>query len=47
MEGQGQEVGVGPAGGQGEEGAVPGSARSSETWVPLEWTVFSQGVGLG
>lgn len=38
---------MGPVGGQEEEGAVPGSARSSEMWVPLEWTVSSQGVGLG
>lgn len=32
---------------QGEEGAVPGSARSSEMWVPLRWTVSFQEVGLG
>lgn len=30
-----------------EEGAAPGLVRSSEMWVPLRWTVSSQGVGLG
>lgn len=38
---------MGPVEEQGEEGAVPGSVRSSEMWVPLGWTVSSQGVGLG
>lgn len=37
--------GTGLVEGQEEEGAAPGSVRSSETWVPLEWTVSSQGVG--
>lgn len=46
MERQGQEVGVGLAEEQGEEGAVPGSERSSEMWVPLGWIVSFQGVGL-
>lgn len=32
---------------QEEEGAVPGSVRSSEMWVPLEWTVSFQEAGLG
>lgn len=33
--------------GRGEEEAAPGLMRSSETWVPLRWTVSSQGAGLG
>lgn len=47
MDSQVQEVGVGLAEEPGEEGAVPGSVRSSEMWVPLGWTVSFQGVGLG
>lgn len=39
--------GPGEVEGLGEEGAAPGSVRSSEMWVPLGWTVSSQGVGLG
>jgi hypothetical protein len=33
--------------GQEEEVAAPGLVRSSEMWVPLGWTVSSQGVALG
>lgn len=37
---------MGPVEEQEEEGAVPGSVKSSETWVPLEWTVSFQETGL-